>query len=126
MTTFLIVTPSYNQAAFLKETIESVLSQKGEFEVVYVVIDGASSDGSVELLKSFGKKLLWLSEPDNGQTEAINKGLQLLQKKVIGQAKTLGFGQNTAKHQYIVAYLNSDDYYLSGALQQVATAYPHQ
>lgn len=96
-----IVTPSYNQGQFIRQTIESVLGQNYP-NLEYWVIDGGSTDDTVSILKSFGQKIKWLSEKDRGQTEAINKGL----KKVSGE---------------IVAYLNSDDVLLPGVLTKVAT-----
>lgn len=94
-----IITPSFNQGRFIKRTIDSVLSQSYP-NIEYVVIDGGSSDETLDVLKSYGDRLRWISEPDNGQTNAINKGLQL----------TSGS---------IQAYLNSDDVLLPDA---VATA----
>ena len=95
-----IITPSYNQGNFIEETIQSVISQKGSFELEYFVIDGGSKDRTVDILKKYEGKLSWISEPDNGQTHAINKGL----KKATGD---------------IIAYLNSDDIYELGALRKV-------
>lgn len=112
MTTFCIVTPSYNQAQFLKETIDSVLSQKGNFSTNYIVMDGGSSDGSVEILRSYGEKLEWVSEKDAGQSDALNKGIRHFEKNMF----------NTTD-DCIFAYLNSDDYYLPTALAQVEQAF---
>lgn len=98
-----IVTPSYNQGNFIRATIESVLSQNYP-RLEYFVIDGGSTDGTVEILKSYGKKIKWISKKDGGQADAINKGLRL------------------AKGD-IVAYLNSDDIYLPGALKRVGEYY---
>lgn len=95
-----IVTPSYNQAQFIRETIDSVLNQNYP-NLEYWVIDGGSTDGTVDILKSYGKKIKWVSEKDKGQTEAINKGF----------AKC---------HGEILAYLNSDDAYLPNTLHTVA------
>lgn len=98
-----IVTPSYNQAAFLGATIESVLGQ-GYPNLEYLVCDGGSTDGSVDVLKRYGRRLAWVSRRDKGQTDAINQGL----RRVTGQ---------------IVAYLNSDDVLEPGALHQVAESF---
>jgi glycosyltransferase involved in cell wall biosynthesis len=96
-----IVTPSLNQAQFLERTIESVLNQ-GYARLEYVVRDGASTDGTKELLEKFPHHALsWESAPDNGQADAINKGFQ----------RTTG---------EIMAYLNSDDLLLPGCLNYVA------
>jgi len=99
-----VVTPSYNQGHFLKQTIESVLGQKGDFELEYLVRDGGSTDGTIEILKSYGDRIRWVSQKDNGQTAAINEGFRLATGEV-------------------VAWLNSDDLYLPGTLQTVAEAF---
>jgi hypothetical protein len=99
-----VVTPSYNQACFLEICIASVLSQEYP-ELEYIVIDGGSTDESVEIIKKYQERIAyWVSEPDNGQSDAINKG----------------FRQATGA---VVAWLNSDDFYLPGALTAVAEAY---
>lgn len=84
-----IVTPSFNQGEFIRETIESVLNQTYK-NIEYRVIDGGSTDQTLEILKSYGDRLNWTSEPDRGQTNAINKGLALCRGEIL-------------------AYLNSDD-----------------
>lgn len=98
-----VITPSYNQAKFIKATIDSVLSQDYPF-LEYLVYDGGSTDGTLKILKSYGKQLNWVSEQDRGQTHAINKGLK-------------------SSHGEVLAYLNSDDIYLPGALRQVGEYY---
>jgi len=98
-----IITPSYNQAQFIRATIDSVLSQDYP-NLEYFVIDGGSTDGTIEILQSYGKKIQWVSEQDKGQTDAINKGLRLAKGEVL-------------------AYLNSDDIYLPGALRTVGECY---
>ena len=102
-----IITPSYNQAQYLEETLDSILSQ-GYPDLEYIVIDGGSTDGSTDILRRYDKHLkFWVSEKDRGQTHAINKGMQ----------------HATGK---IRAYLNSDDYYLPGTFDAVSAAWQQQ
>src|SRR5579862_6343243 len=96
---FSIVTPSFNHAKFIGATIQSVLDQNYP-RLQYKIIDGGSTDGTVEILKTF-PKVEWSSEADRGQTDAINKG----------------FGGATGE---ILAWLNSDDTYAPGALMAAA------
>lgn len=95
-----IITPSFNQGQFIEKTINSVLSQDYP-NLEYIVIDGGSTDNTIEILKRYEDKLTWISEPDNGQTDAINKGLT----RCTGD---------------IIAYLNSDDLYTDDSLRTVA------
>lgn len=104
-----IVTPSFNQSLYLRRTIESVITQQGNFEIQYLVMDGGSTDDTLSLLEEYRTRLRnhprisfdWHCEPDNGQSDAINKGLRLATGDVL-------------------AFINSDDYYLPGAFQTVA------
>ena len=96
-----IITPSYNQGHFIEETIRSVLLQ-GYPNLEYIIIDGGSTDNTVEIIRKYEPWITyWVSEGDRGQTHAINKGL----------ARATG---------EILAYLNSDDYYLPGTLFRIA------
>jgi len=112
--TISIVTPSYNQADYLAQTIASVISQEGDFHIDYIVVDGGSTDDSVAIIRHYdsllkqgvwplkcsGIKFRWLSETDRGQTDALMKGFRLANGEIL-------------------AWLNSDDTYLPGALQTV-------
>ena len=96
-----VITPSYNQAQFISQTIDSVLSQQ-YLNLQYLIIDGASTDQTADVVAPYLGQLTYLSDPDRGQTDAINKGL----RKATGD---------------IVCWLNSDDYFLPDTLQTVGT-----
>lgn len=99
-----IVTPSYNQGQFIEETIRSILLQ-GYPNLEYIVMDGGSDDNTVEILEQYDPWIdHWVSEEDGGQADAINKGL----------SRASGA---------LAAYLNSDDMYLSGALNHIGKVY---
>lgn len=116
-----IITPSYNQADFLEKTILSVLQQSGNFELEYILIDGASQDGSVEIIQKYANALqkgeieikckriefIWKSEKDQGQSDAVNQGLKLATGDLIG-------------------WLNSDDTYTPHALETAVRFFVQQ
>lgn len=94
-----IITPSFNQAAYLRTTIRSVLLQRYP-RIEYIVMDGGSTDGSVEIIQEYSRDIAyWRSEPDQGQADAINQGL-------------------SRANGDIVAWINSDDAYLPGAVEE--------
>lgn len=95
-----IITPTLNQADFIEHTILSVLGQSYP-NIEYIVIDGGSTDGTLDILRRYEDRLRWISEPDQGQASAINKGFRLATGDILG-------------------WLNSDDVYLDGAIDVVA------
>ena len=113
--TFSIVTPSFNQGGFLADTIESVISQSGDFYLDYLIVDGGSTDNSLDVIRHYQESLelklrtvacrgisyRWLSEKDQGQSDALAKGFRMTGGEIL-------------------AWLNSDDRYLPGALQAAA------
>lgn len=78
-----IVTPSLNQGKFLRQAVESVLNQSYP-ALEYLVIDGGSTDETLDVLRSYGSRLRWLSEPDGGQSQAVNKGWRLAEGEILG------------------------------------------
>lgn len=98
-----IVTPSFQQARFLRETIDSVAAQ-GRSDIEHIVIDGGSTDGSVEILQSYGDHLRWISEPDQGQADALNKGFRMARGRIL-------------------AWINSDDILLPGVVAAAVDAF---
>jgi len=99
-----IITPSYNQGQYLEQTVLSVLNQDYP-NLEYIVIDGGSKDNSVDIIKKYAEKITyWVSEPDKGQSDAINKGLKIAKGDIIN-------------------WLNSDDYHEPHTLRTIAQAF---
>lgn len=98
-----IITPSYNQASFIEQTIKSIQEQSYP-NIEHIIIDGGSTDGTLDVLKKSDANIIWISEKDEGQTDAINKGLRL----------------STGE---IVAYINSDDFYEKDAFKKVSEVF---
>ncbi|MGM0578883.1 MAG: glycosyltransferase family 2 protein [Myxococcota bacterium] len=96
-----VIVPNFNGARFLRECLDSVLAQ--EHPVRCLVMDGGSTDASVEILESYGDAVEWISEPDEGQADAIDKGFRRMDTDLVG-------------------WLNSDDRYLPGAVGEVVEA----
>jgi glycosyltransferase involved in cell wall biosynthesis len=94
-----IITPSFNQGQFIEETILSIRNQSYK-NIEHIVIDGGSTDQTLEILKKYSSSVAWISEPDKGQTDALNKGIK-------------------RSHGEIIAYLNSDDLYLPETIKTV-------
>lgn len=107
--TITIITPSYNQAAYLEATIRSVIEQ--DYPTLrYIIMDGGSTDGSVEIIKRYADHLTyWVSEKDGGQSDAINKGFR--------------HALPISTPNEIMTWLNSDDILLPGALKQVGAIF---
>ncbi len=116
--TFSIITPSYNQGSFIEETIRSVISQEGDFYLEYFIIDGGSTDESVEIIMKYERALKngerrvrcrridyqWVSEADRGQADALSKGF----RKATGE---------------VLAWINSDDVYCPGSFKRAAECF---
>ncbi len=99
-----IIMPSFNHERFIERAIGSVLSQEGDFQRELIVIDGGSKDSTVEILRGYGDAIRWVSEGDDGQADALNKGIAMATGDIIG-------------------WLNSDDVYEAGALAAVAEVF---
>src|SRR6266550_874687 len=98
-----IVTPSFNQGRFIRQTIESVLTQDYP-NIEYIIMDGGSTDETASVAAEYADRLRFVSEPDRGQSHAINKGFRMARGEV-------------------VSWLNSDDVILPGAVAHAVTAF---
>jgi glycosyltransferase involved in cell wall biosynthesis len=115
-----VVTPCLNQEKFIAETIRSVLLQ-GYPELEYIIIDGGSTDGSVEVIKEYEPWLTyWISEPDRGQSHAVNKGWKRAHGEILGWVNSddtynpgaLGYAAGTLQHNPAVSMVYSDMNYI--------------
>ena len=97
---FSIITPSFNQAGFIERTLRSVAEQESGHEVEHIVIDGNSTDGTKAILEKHAGSIRYVSEPDKGMPDAVNKGFAMASGEIIG-------------------WINSDDIYLPGTLAKV-------
>src|SRR3569623_3829944 len=94
-----VITPSFNQGQFIERTLRCVADQHGA-EIEHIVMDGVSTDSTVEILRHFTPAVRWISEKDKGQTDAVNKGIRMTDGEIIG-------------------WLNSDDIYYTDAIERV-------
>src|SRR5947209_3721332 len=99
-----VVTPSLNQGRFIERTVRSVIGQVGDFSLEYLVLDGGSTDETLDVLRRYDGRLRWVSEPDAGMADAVITGLRLAAGDVVG-------------------WLNSDDVLAAGALARVAEVF---
>ena len=101
---FSVITPNYNSAAYLEQTIQSVLKQRRDVELEYIIVDGGSRDGSIDIINQYRTELAHcIIEPDNGPADAINKGFALATGEV-------------------VSWLNGDDLYYANTLARIQAA----
>jgi glycosyltransferase involved in cell wall biosynthesis len=99
-----IITPSFNQGRFIERTLKSVLDQRGDFDLEYIVLDGGSTDDTLDILRKYEDRICWRSEPDKGQIDAINQGFRRATGDILG-------------------WINSDDLLRPGALARVTQAF---
>lgn len=117
-TTLTIVTPVYNGAKFMRQTIESILSQKGNFYIDYIIIDDGSTDNSLEIMKEYAN----LVQTKQWKTECLGIEMRYETGPNRGQSRAYNRGFSIAKGQ-VCAWMNADDYYMPDIFEQVAQLY---
>lgn len=103
-----VVTPSYNQAEYIRDTLDSVQRQSYD-HVEHVVVDGESDDGTLDILREYEDAIEWISEPDDGQSDAINKGFDMVDGDIVGWLNSDDVYFDTEALERVISYFNRYD-----------------